>query len=427
MTWRRLEATVALACVVGCGGGSEGTATAPSDTSAGDPSSGAGTQDASASTTASSTDASTGTDSVTGADTSTGADTTTGEVMAAGCDGVSLRANPVDTAARGPWSVGARTVTIGELRTEVWYPAAPGTEAGAEQVVYDIRDSIPESEQGKISDEDNPWQPCECYRDLEVDAEYGPYPVVVFVHGTASFRSQSLPQMVHWASRGFVVVAADHPGLWLADLLGSFCGAGNVPQDLGGDVQTLLAAIRGEAPGLEFLGDRIDATRIGMAGHSAGGGAIAGFGDDAQVLIPLAAGGVDPGAALVSTLVMGGTADSVVAYDGQQNGFASSPAPKRLVGIENAGHLTFSQICSLANAAGEDLLEIASAAGVCGAQFAGVLFQCSPDLVADAVGWEIIDFATSAALEETLHCSSVGENFADLEASYPDVAEFQEE
>jgi hypothetical protein len=164
-----------------------------------------------------------------------------------------------------------------------------------------------------------------------------------------------------------------------------------------------------------------------MAGHSAGGGAIAGFGDDAQVLIPLASGGVEAGAALVSTLVMGGTADSVVPYSAQQDGFGSSPASKRLVGIENAGHLTFSEICSLSNAAGEDLLEIASAAGVCGAQFAGVLFQCSPDLVADAVGWDIIDFATSAALEETLHCSSVGENFAQLQASYPDVAEYQEE
>ncbi len=356
-----------------------------------------------------------------------GATETSDTGVAAGCEGVTLRANPIDTAQRGPWSVGARTVTLDGLTTEVWYPAAPGSEAEAEQVRYDIREAIPQSEQGKISDEDNPWQPCECYRDLEIDAEYGPYPVIVFVHGTASFRSQSLPQMVHWASRGFIVIAADHPGLWLADLLGAVCGAGNVPQDLAGNVQTLLAAARGETAGLEFLGDSVDASRIGMAGHSAGGGAISGFGTDAQVLIPLASGGVDPGDALVSTLVMGGTSDSVVAYAQQQAGYGTSPAPKRLVGIEGAGHLTFSQICSLSNTAGDSLLEIATANGVCGAQFAGVLFQCSPELIADATGWEIIDYATSAALEETLHCSSAGDNFAALQATYPEVSEFQQE
>lgn len=420
MTQRRRMAITWTLTSVACGadpaGGDDGS-TSTADTTATSPETSADPSGATSSVPTTSADVTTTDDPTLDPDTG---DTGTG----VGCDGVALRDNPADTSQRGPWTVGARTVTLGALRAEVWYPAAPGAEDGAEQVVYDIRDSIPESEQGKISDEDNPWQPCECYRDLDVDGEYGPYPVIVFVHGTASFRSQSLPQMVHWASRGFVVVAADHPGLWLADLLGGFCGAGNVPQDLEGDVQTLLSAVRGEIEGLEFLGDRVDATRVGMAGHSAGGGAISGFGDEAQVLVPLASGGVDPGGALVSTLVMGGTADSIVAYSQQQGGFASSPAPKRLVGIENAGHLTFSQICSLTNAAGDDLLEIAEANGVCGAQFAGFLFQCSPDLIADATGWEIIDYASSAAFEETLHCSSVGANFDALQELYPDVSEY---
>jgi len=340
-----------------------------------------------------------------------------------GCEGVSLRDIPADTAMRGPWTVGARTVDVAGLDVEVWYPAAPGAEDGAEQVVYDIREAIPASERRKISDEDNPWQPCDCFRDLEVDADHGPYPVIVFVHGTASFRSQSLPQMVHWASRGFIVVAADHPGLWLADLLGSVCGAGTVAQDLEGNVQSILEAVRGETDELAFLGDRIDTGRIGMSGHSAGGGAIEGFGDDAQVLVPLAAGGTQAGAALVSTLVLGGTADTIVAYSQTQGGFTASPSPKRLVGIENAGHLTFSQICSMTNAAGANLLEIATDAGVCGAQFAGFLFQCSDELIADTRGWEIIDDVTAAAFEETLHCSAAGERFDGLQARYPEVSE----
>ena len=343
-----------------------------------------------------------------------------------GCEGADLLANPVDPSQRGPWPVGARTVQIDGLNVEVWYPAELGSDAEAEPIVYDIRESLPRSEQSKIADADNPWQPCDCFRDLPVDAAHGPYPVIVFVHGTASFRSQSLPQMVHWASRGFVVMAADHTGLWLADTLGSLCGAGTVPQDLAGNVDSMLAAVRGETTELEFLGDRVDAARIGMAGHSAGGNAIGSLSDDAQVLVPMAAGGVDAGAELLSALILGGTADSVVAYSQQESGFMDSPSPKRFVGISEAGHLSFSEICSLHNEAGDDLLTIATDNDVCGAQFAGILFQCSDELVADPVAWEIIDYVTSATFEEVLHCTDASASFADLLERFPEVADFRE-
>jgi hypothetical protein len=45
----------------------------------------------------------------------------------AGCDGAKLLANPEDLAARGPWSVGAHTVSVGRLTVEVWYPAPPSS------------------------------------------------------------------------------------------------------------------------------------------------------------------------------------------------------------------------------------------------------------------------------------------------------------
>jgi predicted dienelactone hydrolase len=232
--------------------------------------------------------------------------------------------------------------------------------------------------------------------------------------------------MVHWASRGFVVLAADHPGLRLGDTLGSLCGAPMVAQDLRGDLESILAAVRGEVGGLEFLGDRIDAGRIGMAGHSAGGNAISSFGGEAQVLVPMAAGGTQFGPALLSTLVLGGTDDSVVQYMQQRNGYASSPSPKRFVGIEGAGHLSFSEICSLSNAAGDDLLTIATDNDVCGAQLAGFLFQCSPDLIADPDAWALIDYATSAAFEEMLQCTDAEAAFAGIEAAFPYVTDFEQ-
>ncbi len=358
-------------------------------------------------------------------DTTDGEGSTTGGV-GSGCAGAVLLDNPSDPSQPGPWPVGVRTVAIDDLTVEVWYPATPGSADGVDPAIYDIRLSIPESERAKISDADTPWQTCACHRDLPIDDAHGPYPVILFVHGTASFRTQSLPQLTHWASRGFVVLAADHPGLWLADLLGGFCGAGMVDQDLGGDLEAMLGAVRGETSELADFAAVLDAERIGMAGHSAGGGAIAPFGDDAQVLVPLAAGGVQPGAALRSVLVMGGTDDTVVDYTSQLEGYDDSPSPKRFLGLDGGGHLSFSEICSLRNAAGDDLLEIATTAGVCGAQFAGLLFQCSPELIADSEAWALVDYATSAVFEETLHCSTIGESFAALDGR-AGVAELHED
>lgn len=344
------------------------------------------------------------------------------------CEGVSLLPRPADTAEPGPWPVGARTVDIGGLTVEVWYPAAPGSEEGVETVRYDIREALPESEQGKISDDENPWQQCNCYRDLPLDDGNGPYPVILFVHGTAGFRSQSLPQMQHWASRGFVVLSADHPGLWLADILGTACGQGNAPQDLQGDLAMILAAVRGEMPGLEDFGDGLDATRIGTSGHSAGGSAVAATGDDAQVVIPMAAGGVNDGAMLESSLVLGALADSIVAFSGQSDGYESTSPRKRLVGIANTGHLAFAQMCSLSNDTGDSLVEIAEANDVCGVQFAGFLFQCDDSFLPDPEGWEIINFASSAVLEETLHCEpEAAAELGLIQGHYPVVLEFREE
>lgn len=354
----------------------------------------------------------------------TAAPGTTGADGAVGCDGVPLLPVPEDTSLPGPWPVGARTGAVDDLTLEVWYPAQPGSETGAEPVRYDIRASLPDSEKDKVPDADNPWQDCDCWRDLPIDAEHGPYPVVVFIHGTAGFRSQSLEFMTHWASRGFVVVAADHPGLWLKDLLGSLCGTPAPAQDLDGDLDAILAALHSPAGDLAFLQGRIDVDRLATAGHSAGGFAVEPTGAVAQVVIPMAGRGVAPGEALRSVLVLGAQSDKVVKYSEQQTGYADSPAPKRLVGLTNTGHLIFSSLCSLHNADGQDFLEIASEYGVCGAPIAGALFDCDAAYLADTKGWEIVQYVTSAALEETLHCSNAGDNFTDLQSKYPDVGEF---
>lgn len=323
-----------------------------------------------------------------------------------GCDGASLLPLP-PYAERGPWDVGVRTVVVDDLVTEVWYPAPPGSGAGLPPVVYDLRDALPPEEQGKIPNDHAPVLPCDCVRDLALDTAHGPYPVVAFVHGTAAFRTQSVSQMTHWASRGFVVVSSDHPHLKLADVLKNDIGA-----DLPGDVGTVLDALSAPAGDLAFLDGHLATDRVGLAGHSAGGGGIKTLGarPGVRVVMPMAAGGVDAAPTPVSTVIFGGLEDGIVPFSEQQKGFDTESAPpKRLIGLAKAGHLAFSDICAIAADEG-GLVDLALAYGVNIPQ--PELFKllatdgCKPGQLTPDEVRPVLNDATAAALEEALHCDA---------------------
>jgi hypothetical protein len=46
------------------------------------------------------------------------------------CDGAKRLALPADFAQRGPWAVGARTVVVGGLVSEIWYSSLLGSDVG---------------------------------------------------------------------------------------------------------------------------------------------------------------------------------------------------------------------------------------------------------------------------------------------------------
>lgn len=345
---------------------------------------------------------------------------------APGCGDEVLFAVDDNPGEKGPWPVGVKTVTVGGLATEIWYPAQIGSDTDAQPVEYDVRDYLPEADSGKVSDEKNPELVCDCARDLPLDGERGPFPVIVFLHGTGAFRMQSLSQMTHWASRGFVVLSQDHPGLYLTDALQLNIGA-----DQPGNTETLLDAIAAPSAELDFLAGHLNLDRMGMAGHSAGGGGISGFGDTpgVRVLIPMAAGAPESGSSLESTLVMGAVDDGVVPYQSQIDGYEAAPASKRLMGLENAGHLAFSDLCGMLNGEGQDLLEIAVEAGVTNANLFDLLWDgCDDGQLSQQRAIEIVNYATTAAFEDKLRCSpSSAGQLADVQSSFSEVSEYREE
>ena len=354
---------------------------------------------------------------------------TPGETATHGCAGATLLANPTDFAAPGPWPGGVKTVMVNGLVTEVWYPATPGSDAGKPPERYDIRAELSPTEAAKIPDTDNPWQPCDCTRDLPLDIAHGPYPAVLFVHGTAAFRHQSVHIVTHWASRGFIVVAADHPGLKLGDLLAQACGGGSTPQDLSGNLDALIAALAAPTGDLGFLAGHVDAQRLAVSGHSAGGGAaVAAAGKPGvEVVIAMAAvGATASSTTLRSTIYIAGSLDSIAKFGQVKTAYQGSAKPHRFLELKDAGHLNFSDLCDTKNAAGQDLLTVAKQDNICSASLAGFLFDCDPSHVAGPTGWTIIDYASSAILEETLQCQPAADLKAH-EAADPGVAEYDEE
>lgn len=346
-----------------------------------------------------------------------------------GCDGAALLSKPSDPDERGPWPVGARTVTVGRLQAEVWYPARRGSETGQPRARYDLRASLNASQRDVIPDADNPWQDCDCHRDLPLDDAHGPYPAVVFVHGTAAFRHQSLTHVTQWASRGFVVIAADHPGLILGDVLTMVCpDTPTGARDLAGDVAALVAALGAPAGDLAFLAGRVDAGRLALAGHSAGAAAAAASSGlpGVQVVLSLAGNQPATGAGLARTVFLAANRDDIVSPAASRDAWSRSSTPRHFVTIHGTGHLAFSDLCETKNAAGQNLLQIGEQYQLCGVAAAGLLFDCNPAFIPAADAWDIIDFATTRALEQMLHCATDGPGLDRIDALYEHVAGYEE-
>jgi fermentation-respiration switch protein FrsA (DUF1100 family) len=257
-----------------------------------------------------------------------------------------------------------------------------------------------------------------CYPNLPIDATHGPYPAVVFIHGTGSIRIGSGSEAVQWASRGFIVVAADHPGLDMEDSLaeagelGSIangpCPGSGIAQDVSRDVDAEISALTTPSADLGFLAGAIDMTRIAISGHSQGAGDAASFSGkpNVEVDMPLATpSAVSPSSTLKSVLILAGQSDKVIPFMDDVTSYGSSPAPKRLVGIPNDGHLVPTDLCYLTNTQGQNIEQIGEQYDVCGVALVGkLLFDCSSSYLGEATGNAIVNYATTAALEETLHC-----------------------
>jgi dienelactone hydrolase len=268
-----------------------------------------------------------------------------------------------DPFVRGPLPVGVRTFQWTDpardrpLAVETWYPATDAERGrDLDAATWDQYELIPGFPPG--------WQ--EAVRDAP--PRDSRYPLVVFSHGYGAHRRQSTFLCTHLASHGYVVAAMDHTGNTVFEIIQAMMQAqmGTLPPL---DIDAHLAELVPPRPlDASFVIDRlvagvagipaVDAARIGMAGHSFGGWTTlmtAGRDGRIRAALPLApAGGPSPlptralWEALdfdwtreVPTLFLVADGDTLLPLRGMRELYARTPAPKRMLILENADHMHF--------------------------------------------------------------------------------------
>ncbi len=296
------------------------------------------------------------------------ADTSTGEVP----DGPqpSGPGNAIDPSVPGPYPVGVTTIEFVDptreggrpLVTEVWYPATDDA-IGMDTVTYEIPDIFRQDALDILGSDLTSQLATNAVRDAPMRSDDGPYPVVFFSHGSGGMRMQSTYYTVDMASHGYVVVSPDHIGNTLSDLIvtGDFVtedlleSLGNRPQD--------LSFIREELELLEPsdpLSEIMDFDSVGVTGHSFGaltslrwmaqGGDVDAVVAQTPVGMELAWIGISAPLDEFTTpiqLQVAGNDLTLPPPEHADTVWDAASEPRARMTLADAGHFTFSDMCSL--------------------------------------------------------------------------------
>jgi dienelactone hydrolase len=304
----------------------------------------------------------------------------------------------------GPFEAGVTTLTLNDRMVEVWYPVDRAATAGLEPDPYFIRDELSEELDSLLPDDVNPPFATAAYRDAR--ASGGPFPLVVFAHGSSSYRNQSTFMTTHLASWGFVVASVDYLERGLRrqiDLDGSLTPDPELDDVVLTRMVVMLLADENSRDG-SLLQGRVSTDQIAITGHSAGGATAIRFGGEPDVItyIPLSAGiSSDSMLALPDrpSLWIAGAIDAIVEPERTANAFAEASAPARYVLIEAMGHLGPSDICAIGENGG-GVIAIALEAGL---PIPDNLVRlgtdgCQEEAIAPEDGWPTINHFVTAQL-----------------------------
>ena len=263
---------------------------------------------------------------------------------------------------RGPHPVGVKSSEINyqngarTIPLEYWYPALDSYAGkdldAAQQDKYAMAPGFPESPQSAVRD---------------AEAKDMSFPLIIFSHGFAGHRRQTTHLCCHLASHGYIVVAPDHIGNTLMDIMAlagqmqkkGLASMGDIfkgftenrPKDAS---QCINEALSGN------LNVNVDPEKIGICGHSFGGWtSLATTIKDARIsaMVPLAPAGGQSRQSIangfdfslgemnftkpVPCLYLVADQDTLLPLDSMQDLYQKTPEPKRMIILEDSDHFHF--------------------------------------------------------------------------------------
>ena len=257
-------------------------------------------------------------------------------------------------ASPGPYKVGYTTLRMTDRFVDVWYPADPNAVVGRPRATYDQRTALPPALQHFVPDAYNSVVTMQAYRDVAGSAT-GPFPVVLFSHGTPAFRTASSALDAGVASWGFVVVSVDYVE---RGEVTQFPGQAPVSLDEARDRRLMLASLdlvaaENKRPTSVLYG-LVDVARVASAGHSAGGTTALNALNDPRLTAAVLWAPAIPTTPIAKKpiMIIGASGDIAVTPAVLGKAYAALPAAKRWVEVGPAGHNSFTDLCLVTRAGG---------------------------------------------------------------------------
>lgn len=340
--------------------------------------------------------------------------------------------NAPDPSIFGPYPVGVRTYSLADdlriedgaprtLPLEVWYPAVEGARGETGETIR-LFDSLPTDLQADLQPDDLGALPTTAVRDAAARHDGDTYPLVVFSHGKGGIRIQSNFYTIALASHGYVVVAPDHVGDTVVDLLREVKSTGNIQADSTLeaiidrplDVIAILDLIEGVAD--EDIAGILDMEHIGITGHSFGAlttflvasrdfrvDAVVGQAPTSQEVIDLQS--QTPmrdlrTPALIQSATLDGTlpeeTNALPLYETLQDN-------KAWLSLARAGHFTYSDLC---------ILDVEAISAAVDLDVSNVLDDgCGPDALPGDVAFPVINATAIGFFNAELRGSKASTEF----------------
>lgn len=309
--------------------------------------------------------------------------------------------------ASGPYPVGVVTLELPDRKVEVWYPGTPGSEAGLAHDTYRQTDPLTDpilkgfAENIARREGINLVYETRAFRNLPPSGA-GPFPVLLFSHGFGGWRDINSSLDAGIASWGFVVASADYLERGL-NAVASNSVTSSAAKDLMITTDTLALLRAQDAAPESVLNGLMDFEHIGAAGHSAGGrtalDALAQADIDVAIGYAAAGGGTNNGEPV---MLIAAREDIGITTEDTEGLYAMLSSPKRVIFIEQAGHNSFSDICTPIRE-GASLAQLARQAGLQIDEGLLALAEngCAAENVAPEGAWAIAQHFTVAQLRAT--------------------------